>query len=714
MKKHCLIALLSIVHIISFSQLIVFEDHFDDNRNNWFVSSDRSITKGKLVVSNTSEKPLLIEKTSSLGENENFSFQATFKNCHDFGNHIKQYGLYCNSVPFVIQNINSDNKSELDTLKIERMDENLKIYLNGKLVGNYPFDQFAVKSIGIYVSKLKTVEIDDFVICKMPSRGLPPNLFAELSFDDHNHNGILESQEEAQISMKITNHGKGIAWNLEISIKDSLNDAGIKFPTKTIPYLSPESSVNITLPIYAEKSIKTQNHKLLINVREYNGYDMDPAYLVINTYAYQPPELVLAGLEIIDDGDDNAAINIDGQLQAGELITAKISIQNIGQIPATGVKYSIKSSDLNIFLNKTSGDLGSFKIGEVKDFYVQISPNKRVNTKDKLPIYLSLENNENAGGLLNFQVPLYLNQKPPEVNILAVNSDVESLKKEVARFEYNSKKFTSQPVNVMNIKSFTPSKTIRKNSIAVIFGVRNYNELPSAPYADNDALLMKEYFSKALGIEQIIAYTNSEVSGFIFDNVFNPDNGELQKAIIKGETELFVYYSGHGIPDKTGENTFLLPSDGKISRLETQGYNIETLYENLNKLGAKSVTVILDACFSGASRSSEKIKTENLIAQKGIKVRPKKPWLNNPTFTVINSSTGEETSLGYDASESGLFTYFFCLGLQGKADINNDKVITLGELNQYVTSNVVSTSKKISGIQTPEFYGDETKVLAEF
>jgi hypothetical protein len=88
--------------------------------------------------------------------------------------------------------------------------------------------------------------------------------------------------------------------------------------------------------------------------------------------------------------------------------------------------------------------------------------------------------------------------------------------------------------------------------------------------------------------------------------------------------------------------------------------------------------------------------------------------LDNPKFTVINSSTGEETSLGYDASRSGLFTYYLCAGLQGRADANGDKQITLGELKTYISTNVMATSKKISGIQTPVFYGDENEILVKY
>ncbi|MCG8696584.1 MAG: hypothetical protein MI922_00910, partial [Bacteroidales bacterium] len=60
------------------------------------------------------------------------------------------------------------------------------------------------------------------------------------------------------------------------------------------------------------------------------------------------------------------------------------------------------------------------------------------------------------------------------------------------------------------------------------------------------------------------------------------------------------------------------------------------------------------------------------------------------------------------------FTYYMCAGLKGNADINNDRVITMGELYQYLKQEVMFASKKIRGVQTPQFYGDPNKVLVEF
>jgi hypothetical protein len=548
------------------------------------------------------------------------------------------------------------------------------------------------------------------------TRGMPPNLFAVLSFTDDNGNGILEAMESAEIKIVLSNRGAGNAQLLTVDVKGDKVDRSflIKESNQKIMLLKPGESKEITMPIRTDINLVTNTHTMTINVKEHYGYDMDPAQLILNTYAYQPPKLVLSGHEIIDAGMGTMSIVSDGQLQAGERVKVKILIQNIGQSVAKKAIYQISTTDSNIFIDNVSGSLGDINPGEVKELFFDLSPNKRVTTKDNLPVFITVTEEIGRGSLRNERLPIQLDQKPPKANIVEIKSDIESLKKNVARFEYSSDKFRANITSIINVKNVAPSTTKRPKSVGVVIGVAQYKELVPAPYADNDAKIMKEYFEKVLGVEQVIMYTNDKVSGFFFDDIFNPELGELRKAVVKGESEVFVFYSGHGIPDKDGKNIYLFPNDGRISRLEIQGYNIEKLYENLNKLEAKHVTVILDACFSGASRSSVSTPAENLVSQKGVRVRPKYSWATNPGFTVITSSTGEETSLGFDETETGLFTYFLSAGLQGKADSNNDKIITLGELRDYVTANVVETSTRILGKQTPIFFGSDERIMATY
>jgi len=549
-------------------------------------------------------------------------------------------------------------------------------------------------------------------------RGLPPILFAALSFEDDNNNGILEANEKAKITLDIRNQGKGPAQDLRITVKDNILDPYLSIGTiGAMPFLLPNEQKRIVIPLSAGMEIKLAEHKLTIEIKEYFGYDMDPAYLYVNTIQFQEPKLAFSGLEVVDMGEGTQAIRQDGKLQAGEQVKVKITIQNQGQNVSKNTRYTLKSRDQNIFIPDGEGTLGDLGIGEVKELWVTISPNKRVTTTGNLPLFLTVMNDPKRGQLVDQMLPISLDQKPPEPIILSVKADMDKLQKQVARFEVNSDRMTANVGNVIDIRQVSPSKIHRVNGIAVVIGVEKYDHFVAAPYAENDASLLQNYFKNALGIEKVYTYKSKDVSGYFFDNTFDPSFGELQKAINKGETDLFVFYSGHGIPSKNGSMVYLLPSDGRLEAIDRQGYDLNKLYANLQKLGAKSVTIFMDACFSGASRGSEQYKTENLTAMKGgVFTKPDvdQPWITDPTFTVFASSEFSETSLSFDPSETGLFTYYLCAGMQGKADLNGDKKITSGELSRYVIERVKETSLKIRGLQTPQFHGDENVVLIEY
>ncbi|MBL7906170.1 MAG: caspase family protein [Bacteroidales bacterium] len=549
------------------------------------------------------------------------------------------------------------------------------------------------------------------------TRGLPPNLFVNLSFDDDNKNGILEANEKARLNLQITNKGKGPAQGLKITVKDNISDNDLTIRDgQEIAFIYPDKSAMVTVELTAGMWIKSAEHKLQIDVKEYFGYDMDPAILMMSTLQFQEPKLVFSGYEIFDVGEGTSALVEDGKIQAGEMVKVKLYVQNIGQNVSPGSKYSIVSKDQNVYLTGSVGELGNIGIGEVKEIWFTLSPNKRISTTGDLPINLAISNTFKRGELKDQKLPLALNSRAPEANIVKVEADIERLKAQVARFEFKSDRITANTASLIDITQAPRSLTTRTDAVGIVIGIESYDYFVPAPYADSDADIMKNYFRNTLGIEKVYDFTNKKVTGNFFDNNFNPAYGELQKAVKKGETEVFVFYSGHGIPSTAGDRVFLLPSDGRLEAIERQGYDLNTLYNSLAALNAKSVTVFLDACFSGVSRSSETNEARNLIAAKGALVRPvvAQPWLNDPGFAVFSSSDFDQTSLGYDASGTGLFTYFLAAGLQGKADANGDKKITAGELSDYISRNVSETSVKIRGLQTPRFNGNRETVLVRF
>jgi hypothetical protein len=122
-----------------------------------------------------------------------------------------------------------------------------------------------------------------------------------------------------------------------------------------VSFLYPDKTTTIQVDVQAGMWVKSAEHKLQIDVKEHFGYDMDPAFLIVNTLQFQEPQLVFSGFEIFDIGEGTLAIIEDGQIQAGEQVKVKVYIQNIGQNVSTNSIYSIVSSDPNVYSQVEQG-----------------------------------------------------------------------------------------------------------------------------------------------------------------------------------------------------------------------------------------------------------------------------------------------------------------------------------------------------------------------
>ncbi|MBK8670243.1 MAG: hypothetical protein IPN89_12615 [Saprospiraceae bacterium] len=78
----------------------------------------------------------------------------------------------------------------------------------------------------------------------------------------------------------------------------------------------------------------------------------------------------------------------------------------------------------------------------------------------------------------------------------------------------------------------------------------------------------------------------------------------------------------------------------------------------------------------------------------------------NGGTAIMMSSKKEEVSLEYGGLRQGVFSHFLIKGLKGQADANGDKLITVTELYDYVSSNVKSYT---ASAQNPAIMGDYDK-----
>jgi len=217
-------------------------------------------------------------------------------------------------------------------------------------------------------------------------------------------------------------------------------------------------------------------------------------------------------------------------------------------------------------------------------------------------------------------------------------------------------------------------KAKQEKTFAVIIANENYEEEVNVDYALNDGIAFSQYCTKVLGIPASNVHIRKDAT---LNNILAEIDWMQNIARAYGEEAKFIfYYAGHGVPDESNGTTYLLPVDGKSSIVAT-GYSIEKLYDQLYALKASNVTVLMDACFSGAKRGEGMLASARGVA---IKAKAEAPKGN---MIVISAAQGNETAYPYKEKKHGLFTYFLLKKLQ-----ESKGNTTYGELFDYVKRNV--------------------------
>ena len=256
------------------------------------------------------------------------------------------------------------------------------------------------------------------------------------------------------------------------------------------------------------------------------------------------------------------------------------------------------------------------------------------------------------------------------------------------------------------IDNIPNSKSINLNAIAVIIGNTNYTKTAHVDFAANDAKLMREYLIRTLGYKDgnILYYEDIDLADFnTLFGIKGNSRGRLSNLIKQGVSDVFIYYAGHGSPGINDGKGYFVPVSCDPNYVEQGGYQLDVFYENLAQLKAKSITIVTDACFSGANIFKD-------ISPIGIRI--KDPIAKVANITVFSSSSGTEVSSWYNDKGHGLFTYFFLKAIKDKAnsDKNHDGQLTYQEIYDYLADNnegVPYYARSIHNVQqNPTLEGD--------
>lgn len=517
----------------------------------------------------------------------------------------------------------------------------------------------------------KSYDINQGVPIEAGKKIAPPLLElidGSLSFTEPSNNNSIDADERCFIQFKIQNNGKGIAKNCDVRVKLKGNASGITVNTIELPSLSYGQTYEVRIPVLS--NINTQSGKVTFSIEVYepNGWGIAPFDLTVATRAYEPPFIHVVDYTIASNS---------GHIRKMQPFTLKFNLQNTKYGTAEDVNVKI-NLPANVFI--VDGDeqieYSRLESGEAKQISLTLIANNNYSSTN-IPITIDVK--EKYGKFAeNRKIDLALNQVASgSITITAKNEPLQ---------ERNAIKVAT--IGSAVDKNIPVSDQSSSTTFAVIIANENYQQVAKVPFALNDGNVFKQYCEKTLGIP---THNIHFVGDATINNIKQQVNWLSQ--VIKaynGSARVIFYYAGHGVPDEKSKTAFLLPVDGNGSDITT-GYKLDDLYTSLGSLPSQSITIFLDACFSGSKREEGMLASARGVA---IKVNKGQPTGN---MVVFSAATGDETAYPNYQEGHGMFTYYLLKKLQ---DTKGD--VTYEELGNYIKRNVSQQSIVLNGkSQTP-------------
>ena len=246
--------------------------------------------------------------------------------------------------------------------------------------------------------------------------------------------------------------------------------------------------------------------------------------------------------------------------------------------------------------------------------------------------------------------------------------------------------------------------------LALLVGVNEYQARGIEPlkFAVGDARAVRDrVVPKIPGIQSMVNHLENEQA--------------TRRRILGGLDELayarpndtvLIYFSVHGVTDKSRKNGFLVSYDADPENVETTGIPVQMLLEKVNAIKANRVFVLLDACFSGTATSGwsgrAKTFTYGATAKAGVNLSSEifEAVKNQRGHFVLSASQPNQPALELHKLGHSVFTYFVLEALDGAAARPGNGYVTVFDLYEYVTGRVETLTTALKEKQTPMMMGD--------
>ena len=257
------------------------------------------------------------------------------------------------------------------------------------------------------------------------------------------------------------------------------------------------------------------------------------------------------------------------------------------------------------------------------------------------------------------------------------------------------------------------------DAVAVVVGIKSYRDkdMPAVDFASDDVAAVHKVLSQTLGFNEsrIVLLTDSQAS---LTDIRSLIKQRLKTMIVPGKSDIFFYFSGHGAPNPDTHDGYLLPWEYNPAYVpvDYSAYSMKELFVDLSALQAKSVVVLIDACFSGLSDAQKNGHAAAVLKDA------------SPAYVEVNLSAAEANEVIITATKPdqiatwdrthhhGVLTYSWLKAMHGdeKAEDANG-TITVASLKKYLDTDVPELARLARNrAQNPQVRArDEGLVLAK-
>lgn len=488
-----------------------------------------------------------------------------------------------------------------------------------------------------------------------------------VAFVDGNGNDAIDASEECRLCFSVRNSGQGDGTGCRVKVSVSGSTAGVTVRDLSLPTIKAGEILPVDLPVKAGSKTVDGQVTIRLEVTEANGFGTDPVEVTVATSAFVSPMLKIVDYSVTSSSGGESLqrkVPFDLQLMLQNIDYGRAENVNVRLVLPQGV-FLMDGKELTNFASLEGGASQSI-------VYQLIVTNNYAPENIPVKVLLSERHGKYSE---NREISLQINQTL-SANKLSVGSG-EVRREEIVVAKIGSEVDRNIPENPQD----------NSDTFVLIVANEQYQTVAPVPFAQNDGTIFREYCTKTLGIPQNnVRFLPNATLNQIRSGV----NWLKLVTEVSQSPKVIFYYAGHGVPDESNRNPYILPVDG-IGNDVTTGFKIDDLYASLGGMSAERVIVFMDACFSGSRREDGMLASARGIA---LKSKPGQPVGN---MVVFSAAQGDETAYPDPDQGHGMFTFYLLRKLQ-----ETGGAVDLQTLGSHIVENVSRRSVLLNGKrQTP-------------